>query len=571
MEKSMFFLLLFVLVILFVLNPNLQTILGGIALFFLGMTILEKGIQGFGSKIEAALEIATKNKYKAISTGFVSTALVQSSSLISILTLSFVSSGIMSLSSGIGVIFGSNLGTTATAWLVSIFGLKIKVAYYALAILVFGMLARMKSSKSVGDILIGLALLFLAIGFMKEGFESIDVNLSSYSVDGVLGILIFVSLGAFVTVVLQSSSATLALILTAVSTSQISYENALLLAIGANIGTTITAILASLVTSIEGKKLAIAHVVFNIITALVTIIFLQNLIVVVDQWANLLSISDLAMKISLFHTVFNLIGILIMTPFIEVLVRTLDKHVKGKDNSIKPEYINDMLLGSAPAATIALKKEVENLYELSLEIFAHAINLHREEIHSQVRIKELIKERKIIQLESHLIYKDKVKVIFDAIINFGSRVITEANEDDIKRITELKQASRKIVSALKKMQEIEKNIDKYAFSKNEYIKDEYDYIRKKLGSLLRHIEIIRANPQTKHSRRKIKRIRKSIEYNDKIINNKLDELIRNGQITTSMATSLMNDSAFVHALSIDLIEAIDILFFKENIITSSEE
>jgi phosphate:Na+ symporter len=557
--------------ILFVLNPNLQTILGGIALFFLGMTILEKGIQGFGSKIEAALEIATKNKYKAISTGFVSTALVQSSSLISILTLSFVSSGIMSLSSGIGVIFGSNLGTTATAWLVSIFGLKIKVAYYALAILVFGMLARMKSSKSVGDILIGLALLFLAIGFMKEGFESIDVNLSSYSVDGVLGILIFVSLGAFVTVVLQSSSATLALILTAVSTSQISYENALLLAIGANIGTTITAILASLVTSIEGKKLAIAHVVFNIVTALVTIIFLQNLIVVVEQWANLLSISDLAMKISLFHTVFNLIGILIMTPFIEVLVRTLDKHVKGKDNSIKPEYINDMLLGSAPAATIALKKEVENLYELSLEIFAHAINLHREEIHSQVRIKELIKERKIIQLESHLIYKDKVKVIFDAIINFGSRVITEANEDDIKRITELKQASRKIVSALKKMQEIEKNIDKYAFSKNEYIKDEYDYIRKKLGSLLRHIEIIRANPQTKHSRRKIKRIRKSIEYNDKIINNKLDELIRNGQITTSMATSLMNDSAFVHALSIDLIEAIDILFFKENIVISSEE
>jgi phosphate:Na+ symporter len=562
----MFFVLVFVCIVLFTINPDLQTILGGVALFFFGTIILEQGIQGYGHKIEELLKIATKSKYKAISTGFISTALIQSSSLVSILTLGFVSAGIMSLASGIGVVFGSNLGTTATAWLVSAFGLKIKVAHYALGILLFGMLARYSKMKSLSEILIGLALLFLAIGFMKDGFESIDINLASYTLDGILGIFVFVGLGAIITVVLQSSSATLALILTAISTSQITYESALLLAIGANIGTTITAILASLVSSINGKKLAVAHLVFNIVTAFLAIIFLEKLIISVDYLANYFVIDDLAMKISLFHTIFNLIGILVMTPFIGILVKFLDKYIKCincSKNDVKPKYINDMLITSSSGAIIALKKEIENMYELSLEIFAHAINLHREDIHSQLRIKELIKQRQDIELQSSLIYKNKIKVLYADIISFCSKVSISANEKDIIKIQDLKLASRKIISAIKKMQELEKNIDKYSFSDNEYIKIEYDYIRKKLGSLFRHIEIIRSNPDTKHSKRKIKRIKKSIAYNDKIINNKIDELIRNDYISTAMATSLINDSSFFYSMSVDIIDAMDTLLFKD--------
>jgi phosphate:Na+ symporter len=570
----MFYIVVFTCIALFVINPDLQTILGGVALFFLGTIILEDGIKGFGPKIESVLKTATKSKTKAITTGFLSTAVIQSSSLVSILTLGFVSAGIMSLASGIGVVFGSNLGTTATAWLVSAFGLKIKVAHYALGILLFGMLARYFKHKNLSEILIGLALLFLAIGFMKDGFESIDINLSLYIVDGVLGIFIFVGLGALITVVLQSSSATVALILTAISTSQITYESALLLAIGANIGTTITAILASLVSTINGKKLAVAHLIFNIITAFITILFLDFLIIFVDYLANFISINDLAMKISLFHTVFNLLGIIIVSPFIGILVKFLDKYIKCKncfDDAIKPKYINDNIMNSSEASIMAIRKEIENMYEISLEIFAHGINLHREEIHSEVRIKELIKERRDIELQSQLIYKNKIKIIYDEIINFCSKVSLNASEEDLLKINELTFSSRKIVSAIKKMHELEKNISVYGFSKNEYIKLEYDYIRKKLGSLFRHIEKLRENPNTPHSIKKIKRIKDAIKYNDKIMNRKLDELIRSEKITTSMATSLMNDSVFVSGISSDIIKVIEILFFEYDTKTKKEK
>lgn len=178
----------------------------------------------------------------------VSTAILQSSSLISVITISFISTGLLSLTQGVGIIFGANIGTTTTAWLVAILGLKFKILALAMPMLVFGIILifkKQKSLKGIGNVLAGLGFLFLGIHFIKEGFDMYKegFNLAEYAMDDFWGVLVFAGIGLLATVVLQSSSATMAVILTALTTGQITYFNSLALAIGANIGTTITAVI----------------------------------------------------------------------------------------------------------------------------------------------------------------------------------------------------------------------------------------------------------------------------------------------------------------------------------------
>ena len=193
--------------------------------------------------------------------------------MVSVITISFISAGLISLSGGLGLIFGANIGTTATAWLVAGFGLKIKIASLAMPMLIFGLIFSFKKNlifKGIGNVLAGLGFFFLGIYYMKEGFDVFKefIDLSQFAVSGFLGAIIYTGLGIIITTILQSSSAALALILTALATGQIEYENALALAIGANIGTTITAILGSLGSNIAGKRLAVAHLIFNVVGVL---------------------------------------------------------------------------------------------------------------------------------------------------------------------------------------------------------------------------------------------------------------------------------------------------------------
>ena len=265
------------------LYPDTSMILGGIALFLIGMEYMESGFKDFsGGLLESVLEKSTNTTPKAITTGFITTAIVQSSSLISIIVISFLSAELITLTSAIGVVFGSNIGTTATAWMVSVFGLKIKISVYAMPMIIMGILIplflKSNSWKGIASVFIGLGIIFLGIGYMKEGFETLKegINLSQYAMAGYAGIFVYVLVGAVATVVIQSSSATMALIITALATGQIDYANALALAIGANVGTTVTAVLGALKSNENGKRLAVAHFIFNIITGFIAIAFIYT-------------------------------------------------------------------------------------------------------------------------------------------------------------------------------------------------------------------------------------------------------------------------------------------------------
>jgi len=188
-------------------SSDAKVIIAGVAVFLIGMVFMEDGFKLFsGGVLENVLKVSTSSVPKAIGTGFLATAVVQSSSLISIIIISFLSAELITLSGAIGVVFGSNIGTTTTAWLVSTFGVKIKIAVFAMPMLIFGVIFKFSSSKTYqgfGNVLIGLGFVFLGIDYMKDGFETLKegFHLAQYSMEGYLGILVYVVIGAFATIV----------------------------------------------------------------------------------------------------------------------------------------------------------------------------------------------------------------------------------------------------------------------------------------------------------------------------------------------------------------------------------
>ena len=277
---------------------------------------------------------------------------MQSSSLVSVITISFLSAGLLTLAAGIGIIFGANLGTTTGAWLIAGFGLKVNIAAYAMPLLVFGVILVLQSSKAlkgVGYILAGLGFLFLGIHYMKEGFETFKetINLADYAVAGYPGVLLFTAIGIFATVVMQSSHATLVLTITALAAGQITYENALALAIGANVGTTITAILGAMSANEAGKRLAGAHLVFNMVTGAIAIAFIYQLVDLVNWLSAMVGIADddYTLKLAVFHTIFNLLGIVVMLPLLNRLVVWLEKNHPGEETRSGPADVPVGIVG----------------------------------------------------------------------------------------------------------------------------------------------------------------------------------------------------------------------------------
>ncbi|MBL4659714.1 MAG: Na/Pi cotransporter family protein [Alcanivoracaceae bacterium] len=213
-------------------NSHFKQIAAGVAISLFGMLAIEDGFQQLsGGMLERFLRSSTNRLWKSLNFGIITTTLMQSSSLLSILTISFLSAGLIDLAGGIGIIFGANIGTTTGAWLLAGFGLKVKLSAYSMPMLVFGIVfifQKNKSFKATAWVLTGIGFLFMGIHNMKEGFDILreTIDLSLYSMPGFKGLLLYTLIGIVMTVVMQSSHATLVLIITALATSQISYENA---------------------------------------------------------------------------------------------------------------------------------------------------------------------------------------------------------------------------------------------------------------------------------------------------------------------------------------------------------
>lgn len=557
-----------------VANDDAKTIIAGIAIFLIGMHYMEDGFKLFsGGALEVALEKFTSNTLKAIGTGFLATAVVQSSSLVSVIIISFLSAELIGLTQAVGVVFGSNIGTTTTAWLVSSFGLKIKIAQYALPMLIFGVVmqfSRHTAYRGFGSVLIGLGFIFLGIAYMKDGFETLKqgLDLAEYAMDGYLGVFVYILFGAVATVVIQSSSATMAIIITALASGQIDYINALSLAIGANVGTTVTAILGALASNRNGKRLAVAHFIFNIITGIVAVLLIYQLKDMVDRLSPMLGIADddFAMKLALFHTIFNVLGVVLVTPFIGRMVRFLETLFRAREKGRGfAKYLTYEVMEIPASALAALRKETIHLYDKSLEAIAHAMNLHRSDIFSEASVDAVVKKsHKPMQIDVDRIYQQEIKTLYGEIIKYASMSQAYLDEEGNQQIYELKLAARNIVETVKDVRELQKNLNYYAKTNNTDILDNYNRLRVELVTVLRKIHGIRGlEDDEEEILTQIETQKEASKETEVQMNQHIDHLIRENKIDPYAATSLINDIGFTGSISKKLLKCAAILWVSD--------
>jgi len=556
----------------FWVSTDFKEISAGVAIFLFGMLALEEGFEAFtGGTLERLLRKSTNRYWKSLSFGILSTTVMQSSSLVSVITISFLSAGLLTLAAGIGIIFGANIGTTTGAWLIAGLGLKVKISAYAMPMLVFGIILVFQNSKSlkgIGYILAGLGFLFLGIHHMKEGFEAFKstIDLTQFAVEGYPGLFLFAGIGIFATVVMQSSHATLVLILTALAAGQVTYENALALAIGANVGTCITAILGALSANVEGKRLAGAHLIFNVATGVIAIVFINQFLWGVETISAAVGIgaTDYTLKLTIFHTLFNLAGVLLMSPLIGRLVTLLEGTLKAKESTfVEPKYLNDATLEFPDVAMESVRKETLHLYDNALEILAHGVGLHRHEIYSGMDLNEVVdQKRKMIEIDIDETYERNVKTLYGAIVGFISEAQANMTSEHAEDLYALRTAGRHIVEAIKDVKHMRKNLGLYVVSDNEYIRKEYNLLRLQLGRILRELGGLREESVDLDNITllELDSLKAEVEDSDVVANGTLDRLIRDDLITEEMATSLMNDNAYTYDVSIKLLEMGGILF-----------
>ncbi len=555
-------------------NENVKVIATGIAIFIIGMHFMESGFKLFsGGALEKVLEKFTSTNIKSIFTGFITTSIVQSSSLISVIVISFLTVELISLTQGMAIVFGANLGSTTTAWIVSALGLKIKISLYAMPMIIFGVIFRFSNSQKyvgLGNILLGLGFIFLGISYMKDGFETLKdaIDLASYSVEGFTGILIYIIIGAIATVVIQSSSATMAIIITALSGANIIYIDAISLAIGANIGTTVTAVIGSLTSNENGKRLAFGHFIFNMITATVAIALIYTLKDFVDFIAPYFAIDseNYAMKLALFHTIFNLLGVIILFPFIAYIVTLSTRVIKDKvKKASKPIYLDESNIKIPYNAMVSVQKEVIHLYENAQKAILHALSIHTSNLKEEKDIDAMISNPAKIDTDLDEIYQNDLKHLYSEIIDFLLRSQSNMNEQQLFYIGQLRLSSNIIVKILKDTRDIQRNMNVYLYSKNEYIKTEYIALKKELAlNILRTNQLRNKDIDDIETSTQIQVYKDKLEEQEILINKKIDELIRNDKITPKMGTSLINDAGSVLNMSKNLFRIANILFVNDS-------
>jgi len=365
-------------------------LVGSLAFFIYGMKIMSEAIQKVaGSKMRQILKQMTSNRFKGVLTGFMITGVIQSSSATTVLVVSFVNAGLLSLIESIGVIMGANIGTTVTAWLISIIGFKVNISSYALPIIGIGFpmlfFARDKT-KAWGEVLIGFAILFMGLAFLKDSVPDLNSSpeilkfLGNYTDLGFFSILIFIFIGTILTLILQSSSASMALTLVMANNGWIPFELAAAMVLGENIGTTVTANLAALIANVHAKRAAFAHFIFNVFGVIWMIFVMKYFLGFIDSYLTntdgsspFNSPEQIPIALSLFHTLFNIINTLILIWFINFIAKICTMVIRQKkgDNDFSLKYITRGVLNTAELSLEEAHKETASFGELTKKMNKH--------------------------------------------------------------------------------------------------------------------------------------------------------------------------------------------------------
>ena len=369
---------------------NIFSLVGSLALFLFGMKTMSEGLEKFaGDRLRSILAAMTKNRVMGVLTGVLITALIQSSSATTVMVVSFVNAGLMTLAQSIGVIMGANIGTTVTAWIISAVGFKVNIAAFAIPMLTIGMpliFSGKGNRKSIGEFIFGFSFLFMGLSFLQEAATAMNIGdmvasmLAHVPQDSFFTILLFVVVGALVTMIVQASAATMAitLMLFGMNIPGFGFEQAAALAMGQNIGTTITAFMASLTANTQARRAALAHMFFNVFGVVAFLIVFYPACNAVSWFVDsVLGGGNDLYKLSTFHTAFNIINTLLLIGFvhqIEMLVcRVLPMKEQDEDHRLK--FISGGLLSTAELSIMEAQKEIQNFAERCQRMFGFVTDL----------------------------------------------------------------------------------------------------------------------------------------------------------------------------------------------------
>ena len=363
---------------------------GGLGLFMLAVSMITDGLKGAaGDALRGLLANWTRSPLHGIFTGLSITALVQSSSAVTVATIGFVNAGLIGMRRALGIVYGSNIGTTMTGWLVAIIGFKVNVDAFALPMIGIGMLMHLSGGDSkrgpIGLALAGFGLFFIGIDVLKDAFEGIvaTIDLSEIGAQGVIGVLMFVGIGFLMTVLTQSSSAAIALTLTAASGGVLSLYAAAAMVIGANVGTTSTAAIAVIGATSNARRVASAHILFNAVTGVVALLILPILFWILIRMESILGLdANPAVSLALFHTIFNLLGVILIYPLNNRLADFLEKRfVTREEVEGRPRFLDKTVAVSPALAVDALMMELERVVGLARAMALEALSSER--VHSK--------------------------------------------------------------------------------------------------------------------------------------------------------------------------------------------
>ena len=401
-------------------------LIGSLALFLYGMKIMSEGLQKFaGDSLRRILTAMTTNRVTGVLTGVLITALIQSSSATTVMVVSFVNAGLLTLTQSIGLIMGANIGTTVTAWLISALGFKVDIAAFALPLLAFALplfFSGKSSRKSIGEFVFGFAFLFMGLQSLKANAPDLGANpemlafVQNYTDMGFFSIILFLFIGAILTMIVQASAATMAITLIMCANGWIDYHLGVALVLGENIGTTITANLAALTGNTQARRAALAHLVFNVFGVMWVLVLFYPFTNAVSWFVtHVMKVSDPAVavsfKLAAFHTAFNISNTFIMIWFVSLIEKTVCTLIKPKveDEEYRLRYITGGMLSTAELSILQAHKEISLFAERTARMFNMVKELFYEKneetflkTYSRIEKYENISDRMEIEIANYL-------------------------------------------------------------------------------------------------------------------------------------------------------------------------
>ena len=473
---------------------KIWSFLAGLGLFLLGMFMLEQGLRGIASRpLKYFMRHQTKSPLRGVVTGTVATSLLQSSSLVGLIVLAFVGVGILELRNALGIIFGSNLGTTFTGWVVASIGFKLDLIRYAQPLLAFGAMGTVFLKKDhkpfyYSNLLLGLGLLLAGLGEMKEAFSTLAEHpevslLKDHSP------LVYVIAGVLFSAVIQSSSATMMILLGAVYAGVVTVNDAVAVVIGADLGTTSTVLLGSIGGPVVKRRVALSHFFFNLFTAVVAFSFLPLLVAFIT---DIIGIKDKLYTVVAFHSLFNIIGITIFVPLVDPFIRFLKWIVSEKEEESLCQYIEKVPPDIADTAIEAIYKQLMEFIHLVIIMNLHCLKLGREEVfHDRM---DSISDKPMMYDDQYALLKRSE----GEVIGYTYAVQKALKEEqDIHVITDLNHAFRNIAYSAKFIKDIRHNLMDYRHSGSTQIDASHERFRAAMREIYRKFTrlVVNRNPE----------------------------------------------------------------------------